>query len=233
MRALCLCATLNGSRGFLRLSSTVTPSAEPLSKTAQDLDDRCQTAAANKPQHRRPLETAPLPTRLDAGKTKESALPRAGTMPRRRRRVEPLCWVGRWWCRGRGGNQALKPTQGVLLIRKLCYRAVCAFASRPHLRGLAWPLHVACRVVNSGREPSSVCRFDRASLARRRSIRDGLLHVSAWVLGGLRRFRARLARVTIRCRRPKAAGFVACLFGWCLVALLGVVTGFGPPELGR
>ena len=51
------------------------------------------------------------------------------------------------------------------------------------------------------------------------------------MLGGLGRFLARLARVTIRCRRPKATGFTACLYRWCLGALLGVVTGFGPPEL--
>ena len=54
-----------------------------------------------------------------------------------------------------------------------------------------------------------------------------------WVLGGLGWFLSALARVTRRCRRPKAAGFVACLLGWRLVALLDVVTGFGPPELGR
>ena len=51
------------------------------------------------------------------------------------------------------------------------------------------------------------------------------------MLGGLGRFRARFARVTRRCRRPKATGFTACLGRGDSLLGLPLPLGFGPPEL--
>ena len=78
----------------------------------------------------------------------------------------------------------------------------------PELR----PLHVALTGRELGQQPSSKCRFDNAVLARGRSVRDGLLQERAWVLGVLRRLRARLARATRRCRGAQACAL--CLFFW-------------------
>ena len=50
---------------------------------------------------------------------------------------------------------------------------------------------------------------------------------------GLGRFLSALARVTIRCRRPKAAGLRACLIVGDSLLCLVLLLGFGPPELGR
>ena len=73
-----------------------------------------------------------------------------------------------------------------------------------------------------GREPWSACCSDIAAPTRRRSLRNGLLHVSAWVRGGRGRFLARLARVTRRCRRQRARRFCfTCAFVFvCFVAWL-------------
>ena len=86
----------------------------------------------------------------------------------------------------------------------LCFVGVLRWPTAPERQAVTRRL----KAVNSGRHSSAWCCFDRAALARRCSVRGGLLQSRAGLLGGLGRLRAPLARVTRRCRRPKAAGLL-------------------------
>ena len=116
------------SRSFGRLSLAVTPSAESLSKGGskpkRPLTNRCREQALARLLAR--TSGTAKPPRLHAVKANEGLLPHAGRLPRRRWRGGLLAGLEGCLFQGRWGNQALKPTQGVVLIRKLCYRAgVC------------------------------------------------------------------------------------------------------------
>ena len=107
-------------------------------------------------------------------------------------------------------NQALQATAGhrvfcfVRSLLFLCFVGVLRWPTAPERQAVTRRL----KAVNSGRHSSAWCCFDRAALARRCSVRGGLLQSRAGLLGGLGRLRAPLARVTRRCRRPKAAGLL-------------------------